>query len=249
MPKAILTGASSGVGYALACELADHGYDLGLMARRVGPLEELRKTLPVRVAVQSSDFLNPDKALQDFRALWNSMGGAELVILNAGVNHRNDALDWELDRAMIDVNIRAFVALADEACCHFLKNGGGHLVGVSSIAAVRGVGKAPVYGATKAFISNFLQGLRQRLTAECPEVTVTDIRPGYVNTAMIEHAPIKFWVASPEKVAGQIIEAIRKKKSAVYITHRWTWVAAVFWLLPERLVSWGYAKFARKKSS
>ena len=247
MPKAILTGASSGIGEALARELAGQGYHLGLMARRGDRLEALRTSLAVPVQIQTSDFLNPDSALADFQKLWDALGGAELVILNAGVNHANDGLDWAQDRAMIAVNLSSFTALADEAGRRFLKAGAGHLVGISSIAAVRGSGKAPVYGATKAFLVNFLQGLRQRLRAECPRIRVTDIRPGYVDTAMIEQAPFKIWAAAPAKAARQIMAAVHAGKKQVYITRRWHAVACLYKLLPEPLLHWIYARCIRKR--
>lgn len=247
MANAILTGASSGIGHALAHELAACGYSLGLMARRTENLQSLRQSLSVPVTIQTSDFLNPDAALKDFRQLLITMGPVDLVILNAGVQHSNDGLLWENDRAMIDVNVRAFVAMADETARHFLKQGRGHLVGISSIAGTRGSGKAPVYGATKAFAAHFLQGLRQRLAAECPAITVTDIRPGFVDTALVANAPKKFWVASPQKAARQIVTAIRKKKKYAYISRSWILVAALYALAPETFLSWAYAKFIRER--
>ncbi len=240
MPKAILTGASSGIGHALARELAGRGYALGLMARRSEPLEQLQKILPVSFHIQLSDFLNPESALADFKRLWESMDGADLVILNAGVNSPNAALSWEDDRSMLDVNVRSFTALADEAARFFLKRRAGHLVGISSIAGTRGSGKAPVYGATKAYVSNFLQGLRQRLSAECPAIAVTDVRPGFVDTPMIANAPFKFWAAPPEKAARQIAVAIQKRKKMVYVTRRWAWVALLYRLAPECLIQQSY---------
>lgn len=246
MPRAIVTGASSGIGYALARELAARGYDLGLMSRRIEPLEALRRSSAGRVWVQPSDFSKPEEALGEFKTLWQAMGGADLVILNAGVSYRNEALSWELDRAMIHVNLVSLTAMADEAARCFLRNKTGHLVGISSIAGLRGSGKAPVYGATKAFVSNFLQGLRQRIRAECRDICVTDVRPGFVETAMIAESPFLFWAAAPEKAACQIADAIGKKQHTVYITRRWGVVAWFYGLLPETFVQLAYNRLFRR---
>jgi len=240
--KAIITGASSGIGRALAAALSNEGYALGLMARRSELLEILKKELPAPVWIVQSDFENPERALADFNNLCAQMGAVDLVVLNAGVNHRNLELDWEPDRNMLQVNVASFVALANETMRIFLKQGAGHLTGISSIAGVRGSGKAPVYSATKAFLISYLEGLRQRVQAECPRIYVTDVRPGYVDTEMIRRASFKFWVATPEKAARQIVSAIRKKRKALYVTRRWAIAAFFFRWLPD----WFYDRIYRK---
>ncbi len=245
MKTAIVTGASSGIGRALAVRLAEEGFRLAVMARRTALLLELQKTLAVPVTVAASDLSNPAQALKDFQSLWDSLGDVDLVILNAGVSLPCRDFSWENDRAMINVNAAAFTALAQETVTRFLRQGQGHLAGISSIAGTRGSGKAPVYGATKAFVSNYLQGLRQQVRALCPAICITDVRPGFVDTVMIQSTPRKFWVASPEKAAAQILEAIRRRRRAVYVTRRWQVVAILFFLVPEAFLEWIYARFLK----
>ncbi len=246
--KAIITGASSGIGRALAVVLSNDGYALGLMARRVHLLEALRSELRQPAWIMPSDFENPDQARQDFRQLCAQMGTVDLVVLNAGANHRSADLSWEHDQKMLQVNVASFVALAHEAMRIFLKQGAGHLTGISSIAGVRGSGHVPVYGATKAFLFSYLDGLRQRVQAECPQISVTDVRPGFVDTQMIRAAAFKFWVASPQKAAVQIAAAIRKKKKRVYVTRRWVVAAFFFRYLPDWLYDRCYRIIFKKKT-
>jgi len=91
------------------------------------------------------------------------MGGVDLVVISAGTGHLNDGLDWDLENEAIKTNVTGFAVMANVAMKHFVKRGSGHLVGISSIAALRGGRQAPAYNASKAFESNYLEGLRQKV--------------------------------------------------------------------------------------
>ncbi len=108
----------------------------------------------------------------------------------------------------------------------------GHIVGVSSIIALRGSDIVPAYSASKAFMSNYLEGLRKKAFKDKSAITVTDIRPGFVDTEMAK-AEQKFWVASPTQAAEQIYSAIQRKKSYAYITRRWILIGWLLKILPN----------------
>jgi short-subunit dehydrogenase len=114
--------------------------------------------------------------------------------------------------------------------------GAGHLVGISSIAALRGNRYAPAYNASKAFVSNYLEGVRHRFNKMKLPIAVTDAQPGFVDTPMAK-APRRFWVASPQTAARQIVAAIRTRKHHVYITRRWRLVAWLMRIVPDVLYS------------
>lgn len=116
---------------------------------------------------------------------------------------------------------------------YFFQQDHGHLVGISSIAALRGIPGAPIYSASKAFVSNYLEGLRAYAHNHKKNITVTTIEPGFVDTAMCK-AESGFWCATPKKAAEQIY-AIEKKKTHAYITRRWRLVAWLFKILPDCL--------------
>ena len=103
------------------------------------------------------------------------MGGLDLIVINAGIG--DIGTHWEKEDATIRVNVHGFTAIANIAYYYFSQNGGGHLVGISSVAAERGSGLVPVYNASKAFISSYMQGLRYRSAQKKLDITVTDIRP------------------------------------------------------------------------
>ncbi|REK19448.1 MAG: SDR family NAD(P)-dependent oxidoreductase [Planctomycetota bacterium] len=234
MKKAIVVGASSGIGRALSCKLAAEGYALGLMARRKPLLDELQAELGPEARVRPTDVAATDAAMTDLRALIQEMDGVELIVICAGVGHLNPELDWGQERETIDVNVTGFCALANVAMHHFGQRGSGHLVNISSISALRGGRHAPAYNASKAFESSYMEALRGRNAHQQADVCVTDIQPGFVDTPMAK-SPDKFWVATPEEAARQIYRAIRARRSHAYVTRRWRLIAWLLKCLPNAL--------------
>jgi len=230
--RAVVVGASSGIGAALARELAGAGYETGLAARRLDRLKALGERLPTETSVAKVDVSDPEEAMDRIRRLVDAMGDVDLVVLNAGVGEGNEALDWEPERRTIDVNVRGFAAGANVAMDHFEARGAGHLVGVSSVAALFGNGAAPGYSASKAWVSTYLDGLRYRARSLDADVTVTDVRPGYVDTEMATGGS-RFWEVSPERAARGIHRAIRAEARRAYVPRRWYAVAWLLKLLPD----------------
>ncbi|WP_207587879.1 SDR family NAD(P)-dependent oxidoreductase [Halomontanus rarus] len=237
--RAIIVGASSGIGEALARELADAGYEVGLAARRTERLKAIGASLPTKAYVATMDVTDTDDARRGFRELTDAMGDVSLVVLSAGVGHVNHDLEWEPERETIDVNVRGFTALATAAIEYFESrpSADGHLVGLSSVAALFGNGGAPAYNASKAFVSTYLEGLRHRQASRETEVTITTVEPGFVDTAMAMGDDDElFWMASPETAAAQIARAIRRERDHVYVTRRWRLVAWLLKAMPEPVV-------------
>lgn len=234
MQNAIIIGASSGIGRALAKVLASNGYNVGLAARRVGLLQEVAAEIHTTTFVKVIDVSKPIEAMQCLGELIAEMNDVELFVINAGTGFINRKLDWEPENETIAVNVSGFTAVANVALAHLQARGSGHLVGISSIAALRGNPQAPAYGASKAFMSNYLQGLRFRFATLRLPVVVTDVQPGYVDTAMAKGDRM-FWVAPPEKAAEQIFAAIRKRKKHVYVTRRLRLIAWLIKVIPDWL--------------
>ena len=227
MKKTIVVGATSGIGKELAKILAGKGYTLGLAARRRDLLRAIQKELPAKTYISGMDIRNVDEAQKGLTDLIAEMGGVDLAIISAGIGHLNPELDLGKELETVATNVQGFTVVANVAFRHFLSQGSGHLVGISSIAALRGNSAAPAYNASKAFISNYLQGLAQKAVKSCPSIAVTDIQPGFVDTDMAMGEGL-FWMASATKAAEQIYAAIERKRSHAYITKRWRFVG---WLL------------------
>ena len=231
MKKAIVIGASSGIGRELSKILSGNQYIVGVMARRVDLLEELRNEIGHDLLVERIDVSDADSAMEALTKLIEKMGGVDLVVVSAGTGYLNPELDWTLEKETILTNVIGFAAIANVAVKHFMEKGSGHLVGISSIAALRGNRESPAYNASKAFESNYLEGLRQKVRKLRLPITITDIKPGFVKTAMAKGEGI-FWAADADKAARQIFNAIKRKKSGTYITRRWRLVAGLLKLLP-----------------
>jgi short-subunit dehydrogenase len=232
MKKAIVIGASSGIGRELALILSRNGYTVGATGRRTDLLESLQSQLPSSSLVREMDVSNPSEAIDIFKAIISALNGVDLVIVSAGTGFLDPDLSWSKDMQTIDVNVTGFTAIANTAYHQFSQQGFGHLVGISSLAAIRGGGDAPAYNASKAFVSSYLQGLRQKIAKLGTPICVTDIRPGFVDTAMAQGEGL-FWVQSPQKAARQIYKAIQKKRKVAYITKRWRLVAWIMKVLPD----------------
>jgi len=234
MKKALIIGASSGIGKELAIILAQHGYEVGLMARRVEKLEALHKQISTKTYIGYLDIASSVAAIERIQEIINRMGGLDLMILNAGVGFLNPELDSAKEIETINVNVQGFCVLAGWSYKYFASRGCGHIVGISSIGALRGNHLAPSYNASKAFMSNYLEGLRKKAFREKIPITVTDIKPGFVDTDMAKGEG-KFWVASPKKAAEQIYTVIKAKKKRAYITHRWFLIGWLLKLMPDWL--------------
>jgi short-subunit dehydrogenase len=137
------------------------------------------------------------------------------------------------------VNVLSFMKTAQVAVRHFLRRGRGHLVGISSVAALRGSGAGAAYAASKAFQSVYLDGLRDLARQSGLPIVVTEVQPGAVCTAMLKtERPLPTvvrWllVASPDVAARQIMRAVRKRAKHAYITRRYALVAFILKRLPR----------------
>ena len=239
--KAMIIGSSSGIGRALAKKLSAVGYRVALTGRSLEKLQALQKELPGESLAREIDVRNPLEAIQGLRDTILALQGLDLLIINAGVLFHNESLQWDLEEETIRVNALGFAAMANVAADHFLKKGSGCIVGISSGAAHLGSGRSPAYNASKAFISNYMVGLRQKFSDTA--IQVVDIRPGFVDTDMVRGRKGLFGIISPERAAEDIYKALRKGKRVAYVPSWWRPVMWIFTRLPESLMHWGYRRY------
>ena len=232
--NAVIIGASSGIGKALALKLSQQGYNLALCARRYDRLEALQKSLETEVIIQQMDVTNFSSLPNKLDELSNQLRVIDLVIICAGTGHHNPDLKPDLECDTIDTNVTGFTVLSGIFYQYFKNQGHGHVVGISSILALRGGSSAPAYNASKAYMLSYMQGLRIKSLKENLNINVTDIRPGYVDTIMAQSDNI-FWMASKEKAVKQIIVAINKKKPYAYVTKRWRIFAWFLKVAPDSI--------------
>ncbi len=234
MKKAIVVGASSGIGKKLAVLLVEDNYLVGIVGRRKELLNELKATQPDKFIVAALDIAEQPDTNKRLEALVQEMGGLDLVVFCAGIGDENPQLNYQIERDTLEVNVVGFTQIADWAFHFFQDQKSGHFVAITSIAGIRANELNPAYNASKAFQINYLEALQQKQIKYKLPIYITDIRPGFVNTNMAK-SENKFWMATVDKVASQIMTSINKKASVVYVTKRWLLVAFVFKLIPRWL--------------
>ncbi len=231
MGKAIIIGATSGIGKSLAEILLGEDYLVGVTGRRENLFQSIQVQELSSLVFRKMDVRDLSTIESICNELVSQMGGLDLLIISAGIGEQNKNLNFDVENSVIKTNIQGFTCVADWAMRYFKEQGYGHLVNISSIAGIRGNGIAPSYNATKAYQINYLEGLRINVKEYGSSITVTDVRPGFVDTAMAKGQGL-FWVAPVQKAAEQIVEAIKQKKQVVYITKRWWLIGLLLRIIP-----------------
>lgn len=236
MSKAIVFGATSGIGKELASYLVRDNYLVAITGRRLEALEKIKRSHPESYSIWQHDVQDLKQSEQIFEQILTSFQEVDLIIHASGIGYENPELNWLKEEDTIKTNVLGATRIYDMAFAQFKKQGYGQLVSISSIASLRGNRHAPAYFASKAYQVNYLESLYFK-TKEIPggNVYITDIRPGYVDTRMALGDDI-FWMSSLEKASKQIYRAINNKKRKVYISKRWVLIAWVLKLLPSWLI-------------
>jgi short-subunit dehydrogenase len=213
---AMITGASSGLGRGLALALAREGWRVGLLARRREHLDGLAREiegLGGRAASLPVDVTQREALHAALRAGEEALGPPRLLVANAGISGTLGprVVDGQRMDRVLDVNLRGMIYAIEAVLPGMLERGEGQLVGVSSLAGVRGLPAASVYSASKAAMDTFLEGLRVDLRGS--GVTVTVIRPGFVKTPLTENVShaMPFLMELDDAVEA-MMKAIRKKR-------------------------------------
>ena len=227
----VIIGATSGIGKALFEKYASGDNRICIVGRRANLLEELSRKYPSKTISAKADITNLEEIDRAINALHKEMEHIDLAIVCSGTGDINATLDYNVERPTIDTNVVGWTFVIDMLYHIFEQQGCGHLVAITSTGGLRGEPMAPAYSATKAYQINYIEALRKKAFKNGWHIIVTDIRPGLVDTAMAKGEEL-FWLMPVEKVANQIIAAIRKKKSKAYVTKRWHILAIINKILP-----------------
>ena len=230
----IIIGATSGIGKALFENYAKDGNRLGIVGRRTNLLDKLRCQHPSNTYTATADITKQDEIEQAVQSLHKELGSIDLAIVCASTGDLNPSLDYDMERPAIDTNVTGWTFVIDTLYHIFEQQGHGHLVAITSVGGLRGEPMSPAYSATKAYQINYMEALRKKAFKANGKIIVTDVRPGLVDTAMAKGEGL-FWVMPVEKVARQICSTIHRKKSKVYVTKRWHFLAIINKNLPFTL--------------
>ncbi len=234
MKRAIVMGASSGMGREVSKLLLADGWHLGIAARRVERLRELKREFPGHIVVQQIDVTDA-RASQQLLELIDLVGGVDLYFHASGIGKQNMNLLEDIENQTVQTNGMGFARMIGTVYRYMAAHQGGHIAVISSIAGTKGLGAAPSYSATKAFQNTYIQALEQQANMRGLNISFTDIRPGFVDTPLLgdeKHYPM---LLKPERVAEDIVKAIRRKKHVLVIDWRYR-ILTFFWrLIPNAL--------------
>ncbi|MFZ4480111.1 MAG: SDR family oxidoreductase [Rhodoferax sp.] len=237
-----ITGASSGLGRQMAIEFARRGYRLALTARRLEALRTVQAELeqggapPIFVAaLDVTDDIALDLVFAQARTF---LGALDIVVANAGVGHHGliGKLAFAKVRDTVNTNITGFMATVDTAMRCFREQGHGHLVGISSVAAFRGMPAGGVYSASKAAVSTYLDALRAETHGS--GIVVTTLSPGYIDTPINRAAKSRPFVIPVEQGGKLLVDLIERRVQRATVP-RWPWavLARLIAVLPTAVIA------------
>ena len=239
-PRIVIMGATSGIGREVALIYINRGYTVGVAGRRAELLQELVALAPERVFSSVIDVTNEDAEAR-LLLLVEKLGGMDIYFHSSGIGHQNAELlsSVELDTLrtngegfarMIGAAFRYFAAQADTLTA---EGRVARIAAISSIAGTKGLGVSPAYSATKRFQNTYLQALAQLARMRRIPLRFTDIRPGFVQTALLNDSHSYPMMLRPAAVAREIVHAIDRGKRVRVIDWKYRILTALWRLIPD----------------
>ena len=225
--KAVVVGASSGIGREVAMIMMEQGWTVGVAARRVDLLQDIGAAAIERIDVTA------DVATEGLQRLIGQLGGMDLFFYASGIGKQNRELAADKELATVQTNGVGFMRMIGEAYRFFAMQGNGHIAAITSIAGTKGLGPAPAYSATKAMQNVYLQALEQQARSRRLNIRFTDIRPGFVDTALLSGDYRYPMMLRPEKVAKEIVYAINHRQHIRVIDWKYRILTAVWRRIPR----------------
>lgn len=259
--KAIVMGATSGIGMEVASLLAQRGWQVGIAGRRIERLEEVKRNTNLLISespkaskgeiacYQQIDVTSPE-APSLLLKLIEKLGGMDLYFHSSGIGWQNNSLDIEKEMKTVETNGLGFVRMVDTAFNWFAQQNQGQEPGqgqrqgkdrscdtyriacITSIAGTKGLGAAPAYSATKRFQNHYLECLTQQAHMRHLPFAITDIRPGFVKTDLIAGSNYPLQL-TPQEVAQQIVNAIERGKTVKTIDWKYSILVSLWRMIPR----------------
>lgn len=231
MKRIVIMGATSGIGLETAKRCIAAGWCVGAAGRRSEELERLRGLALRQVETEAID-VTDDAAPAALERLIERLGGMDVYLHVAGVGSRNPQLDPVVELHTVRTNVEGFIRMTTAAYGYFAAHGGGHIAVVSSIAGTRGLGVAAAYSASKRFQNTYIDALAQLARMQGLKIRFTDIRPGFVATALLRNADYPM-LMRPEKVAEALFRALERGKRRAVIDCRYALLVLLWRLIPQ----------------
>jgi NADP-dependent 3-hydroxy acid dehydrogenase YdfG len=232
MKRVIVMGATSGLGRETALLLAAKGHLVGCAGRRADRLQELADKYPGKITTEVID-ITDDSAEEHLLSLIEKTGGMDLYFHASGIGKQNLILEANTELNTVATNGMGFTRMVGAAYRYMAAHGGGHIAVISSIAGTKGLGPAPSYSATKAFQNTYIQALEQQANSRSLNIRFTDIRPGFVDTDLLNGGSGYPLLLKKENVAREIVKAIEHRQHKRTIDWRWRLITAGWRCVPN----------------
>jgi short-subunit dehydrogenase len=240
----VITGASSGIGWALAKALAAEQCRVGLVARRVDKLETLAAEIQAAggsVALAGADVAERDQTLRAITQVRHQLGPIDLLVANAGVGAPTHLHPFNVDQVerMFRVNLFGVIYSIEAVLPEMLERKRGHLCAVSSLAAYKGLPGDAAYCASKSAVNTYMEGLRIQLRAY--NIAVTTICPGFVKTPMTDVFDFKMpFLMDADKAARRIVKALGRRRKVYNFPWQTSLLMKLTNWLPDRVMAWAF---------
>ncbi len=232
--RAIIVGATSGIGKEVARLLVNDGWQLGIAGRREDKLKELQAIAPEQIQIQVID-IRKEEADNQLNQLIEKVDGMDLYFHSSGIGKQNKELTADIEINTLETNGTGFVRMVTAAFRYFLTQGKGHLAVISSIAGTKGLGAAPSYSATKRFQNTYIDALEQLAHFHHANIQFTDIRPGFVDTDILNGSKKYPMLMDKTYAARLIVQALKKKKRRYIIDWKYRILVGLWKLIPAWL--------------
>ncbi len=236
--RIIIVGASSGIGNCVARDFIEMGFTVGVAARSEEPLKALKELAPDRVEYEIIDVTRSDASVR-LLSLIKRLGGMDTLLLASGVGFQNPALELGREMKMLETNVVGFARIIAAAYRYYRDCPGapspGQIAAITSVAGTKGIGVAAAYSASKRFQQNYLEALRQLSRRQEVDVDITDIRPGFIRTPLLDGATGYIMEMDVEYASRLIEAAILKRKHVATVDWRWRIVTSLWRLIPGSL--------------
>lgn len=233
MRRIVIMGASSGIGYRCAEELASRGIRVGVAARNEAPLKKLKEQYPVMVEYAAIDITSPDAKSRLLRLI-DRLGGMDIYFHVAGIGYENIDLDPATEVKIFETNTVGFVRCIATAWQYFRRNGiKGQIAAITSVAGTNGIGHIAAYSASKAADQKWLTAIDQLSHATHAGISITDIRPGWISTSLLDDGVCFPMQMQLDYSVPRVLKAIIRKKRVAVIDWRWNILVGLWRLLPN----------------
>lgn len=237
MKRAIVIGATSGIGKRMAEILVADGYKVGITGRRKTFLEEICKTNDCAYVFRDFDVQDVAKSQQMIQELIDELGGLDLLVYSSGNGEMNKELDFEKEHNIIRTNVIGFTCCITYVYRYFMQHGGGQIAAITSVSGLRGNPEYAAYFSTKGYQILYLESLRIKSKKEKLNIHITELRPGFIDTidrSKVQDAPI-FWMTTLDKATWQMYQSIQRKQEVAYISRRWAIIGVLMKIMPRWL--------------